>query len=103
MGRWAQRTRAGGTVNQFNRMTVAHVAVFGNDSCDVTYANPLNAAALTASDFSSQPSTEGGASISQLSANVIRITFSNPVDTDTSLDYGGNAVGFITPDSIAYT
>lgn len=96
MGRWAQRVRAGGTVNQFNSITNVQFESNPEDK-DLTYANVVNAASLVAATFASQPSGEVGASIAQLSANVIRVTFTGDVSMDTETVYSGNTVGFRTP------
>lgn len=102
MGRWAQRTRQGGSAVVFNRMIDAAIGGSGSDQVEATYMTTQGLTALQASDFTSQSSGEVGDSIAGISGPNVTIQFLNPLSGDTDVTYTGNAAGFITPQTIIY-
>ena len=102
MGRWAQRVRAGGTVNNFNRMISVTLGGSGSDQLTIEYANPIAANTLVANTFTSNPSGATGTVVNQVSANVVEIDLDADASGDTDVSYGGNTVGVVTPQTINY-
>lgn len=101
MGRWAQRTRAGGTVNNFNQMTEALVTDAPNGLVEVTYDNPVNGLLFNPNTFTVTGAPEQAIALTQLSANVIELEFPIDITAETDLLYDGVVAGIITPQTIA--
>jgi len=100
MGRWAQRTRQGGSVNVFASMQLAVVDGGDPTTLIITYTDGGNEALLTAADFESNPSGELGTFQAVTGANELTVQFSGDVSSDDDVTYSGNAVGFLTPQTI---
>ena len=90
-------------MNNFNQMVSAVNQGGGGNDVRITYVNVVDSQLLNASDFQATPSAVNGAGITPISANVIDVTFAADVSSDTNIVYSGNAVGFITPQTIAQT
>lgn len=102
MGRWAQRTRQGGSQVVFNQMIDAEISGSGQDQAQIEYMTTQNLTALSAGDFTSNPSGEIGDSIASITDKFVTVQFLNPLTGDTSLTYAGSVVNFIHPQTINY-
>lgn len=100
MGRWAQRTRQGGSVNVFTSMQLAVVDGGSTDTLIITYTEGGNEALLSAADFEATPSGEVGTFQVVTGTNELTVQFSGDVSGDDDVTYSGNAVGFLTPQTI---
>ena len=100
MGRWSQRKRRGGGVNELNYIT--HIQDVGGDSATFDYRFAINGPLLNAASFESNPSAAVGISIIQNTPTQIVITFNDPIAGDTSVTYSGSTPGIRTPQTIAY-
>jgi hypothetical protein len=99
MGRWAQRQRTGGGINQPIQMIAA--VGFSGTVIDIEYSAPISVLALTAADFESNPSGEAGIVRAQISPTKARVTFSGPIGSDTDVTYTGSVANVVSPQTIA--
>lgn len=100
MGRWSQRTRAGGGAS-INFMTLA--VHDDPETMLVTYLNNVDATAFTVTSFTASPSTEQSIAITQQSAKVIKVEFLSDVSGDNELIYQGPTPGVLTPQNLPVT
>lgn len=100
MGRWAQRTRGGGGINAPNYIAAASIT--GGATARLTYAKPIDAAALTPDDFTSDPSSTQGDVVTQFSDNEVDVSFPSVINTDTEITYTGTVAGITTPQTVIY-
>jgi hypothetical protein len=101
MGRWAQRQRGGGGINQ-------PIAILSATIADSTHAHAQFSRAVVAAEFNgfffqSDPSSEVGQSVSQISAQVLEIEFAGDITSDTDLIYSGSVANVITPQTVNYS
>lgn len=104
MSNYTAKRRAGGgllTAQVLNRMVSA--TLNGGEALDITFELPLNVDQLLADQFSTLPSVEVGAGISQTSATVINVDFGTDISTQTSVDLLANSGAFTSPDNVAIT
>ena len=100
MGRWAQASRTGGGSTALNQMRAA--VDFGSEDIDVEYTQPVAASSFAFGQHQSQPSGATSSSYTQLTPHKLRITMSDVIDTDTSLQYAGTNPNILSPDTIAH-
>lgn len=100
MGRWSQRTRAGGGVS-INFITRAEIA--GSAEVQLTYLSSVDAAQFEPGDFESSPSTEPNNGVSQSGPTGLLLTFNSDVDLDASITYTGGVPGVLRPQTVLYT
>lgn len=97
MGRWAQRNRAGGTVNNFASMMQVTVSAGLPTQAVIDYTPGGNLALLSSGDFTSEPSGQSGNFQIVSGTNQLTVAFPLTILADTTLTYEGNVVGFLTP------
>lgn len=101
MGRWAQRTRAGGGITAANFMTKASIQ--GPVHIVVDYYRPVDADALIPVAFTSLPSATHADDTINVFPNQISLFFPDPIIGDTDLEYTDGTPGIRTPQTIPLT
>lgn len=97
MGRWAQRRVAGG--GQPTTLIAMVRAIRPTPSTvRVNYSGNVQASAFDPSDFETDSSIEATA-VTQFSPNQIVLDFGEDVSGSASVDYSGDTVGILTPQS----
>lgn len=100
MGRWAQRTRAGGGINELNSILLATKS--GSFSALLTYAFNIDATQLGLADFESELSSEQPDSINQIDNRSVELNFAGDISGDTQIVYSGATGGILTPQTAFY-
>lgn len=103
MGRWAQAQRAGG--GQRNPTALIHITLAEKEDTDatLTYSAPVAESDFDTTDFSSFPSAQIAIDVNPLGApNILRVTFTDPIDNDDNIFYNGDVAGVETPQSVSY-
>lgn len=100
MGRWSQRTRAGGGAS-LNFMTAA--VHDDPETMLVDYLNNVSATAFGLTQFSTVPSGAALLTISQQGAKRIQLTWDQDVSADTQINYQGTVPSLLTPQTLAVT
>lgn len=102
MGRWAQRTRGGGSVTTPNQIISAVISGSGQDQVELTYLYNITAIILTGADFTSNASGEVGQSVAQNLPNSVLVQFLVDLTGDTSITYSGTVPGLLHPQTKNY-
>lgn len=97
MGRWAQRRRRGGATDQ---NYIVQAAKFDVSTIQVYFAFPLDVPPGYRLMVHSLPSNQVASEATSAGPNIIQLDFEDPITTDTSLLYDGDAVGILTPQSV---
>lgn len=101
MGRWAQRQRGGGGVNQ--PIVILNVTHGDTNEAVVTFSKPVTASNFSGFGWSSTPSAETADSFAQTAGQVITVTFNGDVDEDTELVYNDTVVNIVRPQTVPYS
>jgi len=100
MGRWSQRSRAGGGPGPLNMMLSARIT--GIDTVLAQYLLATDGTQIDPGGFASQPSSEPGDVIADVTSREIQITFAGNIGGDTRVEYTGDTPRFLTPQTIFY-
>lgn len=98
MGRWAQRSRAGGGVTPLNAMQSGRRV--DNFNWRITYAAAIDAAELAAGQFISDPSGVTVSSITQIGPREVAIQWDDTTTAETGIEYTGDTPGVLTPQTL---
>lgn len=103
MGRWSQsrRGKGGGTPRDLIRIATAHLV--GSTEADVIYTANVNAADFAPSQFETLPSGNPGVTVTQQSPNTLRVDFTLSTAGDDTIQWTGNTLNVLTPQSVLYT
>ena len=101
MGRWAQRSRAGGSDVGLNFIHSAHNE--DNVHVDLAYAQAIAADTLEPNDFQSFPSTVIGNDLINVSPKTLVLTMDASIEDDTVIVYSGANPAVLHPQTMDYT
>lgn len=99
MGRWSQRSRTGGGINQ--PLFMVQALHLGINAIIVTYNREVDAAQFVEIGFVTVPGTYIPDSIDQDSDNVIVLNYSFDVGSETALTWEGASANVLTPQTIS--
>lgn len=97
MGRWAQRTRAGGGKSGLTVLVYAHK--IPTDTITVAWSDVVKAATFSPSNFASAPSNITCTDIAQTAPNRLSLQMDDDISAETSINYIGTAPGVKSPDN----
>lgn len=98
MGRWAQRSRAGGGVTPLNFMISGRRA--DNFNWRITYASAVDAAALSPAAFTTNAGGVTTSLITQIGTREINIIWDDTTTGEVSVTYNGVTPGIQTPQTL---
>ncbi len=98
MGRWAQRRLGGGGSPALIQMI--HVEKTGSDTLVVTYSGVIDANEFENADFEDFGGGQFASGVAQDSPDKIELTFPDAVANNGQLNYAGDVLGILNPQSI---
>lgn len=102
MGRWAQRSRAGGSTQTIIAQMI-RAQLTGPTEVRIEYNTPVGAGTLIPGDFESQGTGATGTVAVQITPTRIGLDLSDDATGDPGIIYSGDRVATLTPQTIAYT
>lgn len=101
MGRWSQRTRAGGGPPPPSTLiSIISFDVADGINTTALYNGVIDSADFGGADFESHPSGANVIGISQLAPNQLSLVWGSDITTDTDFVYNGTVPGVTSPQTI---
>lgn len=98
MGRWAQRRRAGGGINQ--PITIISVSRQSNVVLHVQFSSPVNYLAFANDAFTTSPGNIPSDAIGPVSADTIGVLFGSIITAETSVTYDDDVANVVSPETV---
>lgn len=98
MGRWAQRQRSGGGVNQ--PITIINVQRVGTLQLHVTFSKPVDYNNFLTSAFTVEPLGIQQDAVGPVSADTIGLLYGTNITAQTEVTFTGSVANVVSPQTV---